>query len=232
MQRYCSRLESRWKMIREAPRLWLHSCKVTLNFMIKNIIFDIGNVLIKWQPAEVVKDVFPDEDAVILTQLIFKSPLWLDLNRGKMTEKEIIQIYHQTLGIDIAKLNKLMQMIKESMLPVDGSFDLLLNLSQSHYSLYALTDSVHEIMAYLKSKYDFWNLFKGIVCSADVGYLKPMPEIYMKLIQEYAINPAESVFIDDHPPNVEGARSIGMNSIQFFSARQCVNELNTIFNEN
>ena len=203
-----------------------------MNKKITNIIFDIGNVLIKWQPAEVVKVVFPDEDAVKLTQLIFKSPSWFDLNMGKMTEKEIIQIYHQTLGIDIAKLNKLMQMIKESMLPMDGSFDLLLNLSQSQYSLYALTDSVHEIMAYLKLKYDFWNLFKGVICSADVGYLKPMPEIYMKLIQDYAINPAESVFIDDHPPNVEGARSIGMHSIQFISAKQCLDELNKIFNEN
>jgi putative hydrolase of the HAD superfamily len=196
--------------------------------VIKNIIFDIGNVLVKWQPAEVVKIVFPDEDAARLTQLIFKSPAWLDLNMGKMTENEIIQIYHQTLGIDIAKLNKLMQMIKESMLPVEGSFDLLLNLSQSQYSLYALTDNVHEIMAYLKLKYDFWKLFTGVICSADVGYLKPMPEIYLKLIQDFAINPAESVFIDDHLPNVEGARSVGLHSIQFISARQCRDELNKI----
>lgn len=193
--------------------------------MIKNIVFDIGNVLIKWQPGEVVRKFFPNEDVEQLTRLMFKSPAWCDLNLGKMTESELIQLYHQTLGIEIAKLNELMQKIKESMLPVDHSFDLLNNLYQARYSLYALTDNVREIVSHLRAKYDFWKLFKGVICSAEVGYLKPSPEIYKKLITEYGIDPSESVFIDDLNSNVEGAKSIGMFGVHFLNVDQCVEEL-------
>ncbi len=196
--------------------------------VIKNIVFDIGNVMVKWQPTEVVRQIFPDQNAVQLTQLLFKSSYWLDLNLGKITEAELINIYHASMGIETQKLQKLMRSIKESMLPIDHSFELLSHLHQLRYSLYALTDNVHEIMSYLKLKYNFWNLFKGVVCSAEVGFLKPMPEIYKKLLDTYSLNPTETVFIDDHPPNVEGAKIAGMFAIQFSNVAQCIPELNKV----
>jgi len=195
--------------------------------MIKNIIFDIGNVIVQWQPATVVKRLFPEHDTVKLTEALFKSTPWYDLNLGKITESEITQIYHQTLGINIETLNRLMQEIKESLLPVDNNFILLTNL-YSQYTLYALTDNVREIMSYLKKKYDFWSKFKGIIVSAEVGYLKPDPAIYQELINQYEIDPAESVFIDDHLPNVQGAKSMNMHAIQFANVEQCIHELKKI----
>lgn len=193
--------------------------------MIKNVVFDIGNVILKWHPAGVVAKLFPEKDALVLTQKLFKSQTWLDLNLGKMTELELIHIYHQTLGIDIQILIQLMQEIKESLLPIEHSIELLGYLQSRGYSLYALTDNVREIMSYLKLKYDFWNLFKGIVVSAEVGYLKPSPEIYQKLINGYDINPSESVFIDDLLTNVQGAQSQGLHGIQFLHPRQCIHDL-------
>lgn len=194
--------------------------------MIKNIVFDIGNVIVKWQPNVVVSNFFPQADADQLTKLLFKSQDWLDLNLGKITEAELIQLHHRKLGIEVKKLQQLMQSIKESMLPVDQSFELLQYLSQSNYPLYALTDNVREIMVYLKSKYNFWDLFRGVICSAEVGYLKPMPEIYHALLNTYALLPQETVFIDDHLPNVEGAKTVKMVSFQFINVKQCVSELN------
>lgn len=192
--------------------------------MIKNIIFDIGNVIVKWQPAEVVAKLFPNENAAELTQAIFKSQIWYDLNLGKFSELEAINKLHLSLNIDIQQLNHLMYEIKESLLPVDDSFDLLTNLTQT-YSLYALTDNVHEIVSYLKNKYEFWNVFKGIVVSAEVGFLKPMQEIYSHLIELYQLNPAESIFIDDLLDNVNGAKSVGMHGIQFLDTAQCIRDL-------
>lgn len=193
--------------------------------MIKNIIFDIGNVILKWQPQAVVGRLFPDQDSQQLTQLMFKSPLWFDLNLGKITEAELIEIYHETLDIRVELLVRLMREIKESLLPVENSLDLLKNLHRSQYALFALTDNVHEIMAFLRAKYDFWNLFQGVVVSAEVGYLKPMKQIYQTLIDLYEINPAESVFIDDILRNVEGAQAVGMQGIHFLNAEQCAAEL-------
>jgi putative hydrolase of the HAD superfamily len=198
--------------------------------VIKNIIFDIGNVLLQWQPEGVVARFFPEQQTQALTQALFRSQHWRNLNLGKLTETELIHLYHRELGIDIDLLCQLMQEIKESLLPVGHSLELLKNLYEAGYSLFSLTDNVHEIMAYLKLKYNFWSLFKGVVVSAEVGYLKPMKEIYQKLIDLYDIDPQESVFIDDVRANVEGAKSVGLHGIQFFSTEQCALELNKIFN--
>ncbi len=196
--------------------------------MIKNIVFDIGNVLVRWQPTTVVESFFPQADAEQLTRLLFKSPDWLDLNRGKMTEAELIARQHKKLDIEVIKLQQLMQAIKESMLPIDQSFELLQHLSQLKYPLYALTDNVREIVNYLRKRYHFWDLFQGVVCSAEVGYLKPMPEIYQVLLSTYSLLPQETLFIDDHLPNVEGAKAVDMASFQFFNVQQCVTELNKL----
>ena len=117
-----------------------------------------------------------------------------------------------------------MAVIRDSLSPVDDSFDLLDKL-YLHYPLYALTDNVKELVHYLKSKYQFWSKFSGAIVSAEVGYLKPSPEIYQCLISEYYLVPAETLFIDDHMPNVEGARLTGMHAIQFKNAKQCSEEL-------
>lgn len=200
--------------------------------MIKNIVFDIGNVLLKWQPEAVVSRFFPDQDSQQLTKLLFRSPLWLDLNMGKMTEAELIEIYHQTLDIRVEILVRLMREIKESLLPVENSLELLKNLHRLQYSLYALTDNVHEIVTFLREKYDFLDLFRGVVVSAEVGYLKPMKQIYQTLINLYEINPAESVFIDDILRNVEGAQAVGMQGIHFLNANQCAAELKNKYSVN
>lgn len=196
--------------------------------MIKHIVFDVGNVLLKWQPSHVVSKLFPEKNAMEFTQSLFKSTTWYDLNLGKITESEALKIYHQTHGIAHEKLNSLLNEIKNSLLPVDNSLELLSSLYQSDYALYALTDNVREIMSYLKNKYNFWDKFTGIVVSAEVGYLKPAPEIYHHLLSTYAINPIEAVFIDDHLPNVIGARSVGMYGLQFINTKQCIDELSQL----
>ncbi len=190
--------------------------------MIKNIVFDIGNVLLRWDPLSVVENMFPAEhDPILLTQQLFKSDWWLAINRGEITEKELIQKYHELYDIDLPQLNNLMCAIRESLLPIRGSFDLLEKLYQSNYPLYALTDNTHEIMAYLKQKYDFWQKFKGVVVSAEIGYLKPSPLIYQNLLETYHLFPEETLFMDDILANVEGAKSVNMQALQFIDVEQC-----------
>lgn len=200
-----------------------------MNLMIKNIVFDIGNVLVKWDPLSVVKNIFPTvADPVQLTTLLFKSELWFAINRGEMSENELISKYHQTLNINIETLKELLEAIKESLVQIPGSFELLDNLYKAPYPLYALTDNTYEIMNYLQKRYDFWNKFKGIVMSAEIGYLKPSPQIYKHLLETYQLIPQETLFMDDYLINVEGARAVNMQAIQFVDAQQCVYELSQL----
>lgn len=194
--------------------------------MIKNIVFDIGNVLLRWDPLSVVKNIFPqDPDPETLTKQLFKSELWLAINRGEITEQQLIKKYHDSYGIDLATLNILMEAIRQSLLPLPGSFELLDKLYKTPYPLYALTDNTHEIMSYLRQKYDFWQKFKGVVVSADIGYLKPSPTIYRHLLETYQLIPQETVFMDDILMNVEGALAVNMQAIQCLDIKQCSRDL-------
>jgi len=193
---------------------------------IKNVVFDIGNVLIRWGPHDVVTTFFPQEKSPQdLTLRLFKSPLWYDLNSGKLTEKEALKLYSQQLAIPESKLHELMAAIKESLTPIEGSFELLEELYAKGTPLYSITDNVNEIVAFLRNRYNFFDKFSGIVISSEVGVLKPSPLIYKHLINSHHIVAEESVFIDDVLRNVEGAQDVGFHGIHFTDAAQCREEL-------
>lgn len=189
--------------------------------VIKNVVFDVGNVLLWWKPQRVVEEVFPQEDVNLLTLQMFKCDAWKDLNRGLLTLKELIDLYHRTLGIEKSKLELLMERIKESLTPIPGSLEFLKELADRGIPLYCITDNVHEIMDHLREEYDFWKYFQGVVVSADVGVLKPASEIYQHLLKTYHLKAEECLFIDDYNINVEGAKNMGMQSIIFTDAESC-----------
>ena len=192
----------------------------------KNIVFDVGNVLVRWDPQFIVNQVFPkDDEPTKLMLKIFKHQTWYDLNLGTITEREAINRYHQQLGIDVLRLEHLLHTVKESLVLVPGSVELLQRLHDKPFNLYALTDNTVEIMAYLKNKYRFWPLFKGIVVSAEIGYLKPSKEIYHYLLDHHQLKAHETIFIDDMAHNVEGAKALGIEAIQFTHIEQCIEAL-------
>lgn len=189
---------------------------------VNNIVFDIGNVLIRWAPLDIIQNYFGEEGiSQDLTLKIFKSPVWFDLNLGKLTEKEAIQIYSQQLDLPQAKLEGLMGAVRESLKPVDGSLELLDELYGKKVPLYSITDNVIEIVQFLRSRYDFFHKFSGIVVSAEIGVLKPSPLIYNRLIESHHLIPEETVFIDDLAKNVQGAIDVGLQGIHFTDAAQC-----------
>ncbi len=191
-----------------------------------NIIFDIGNVLVPWNPNAVIAQVFPDSDQAKLTQDIFKSELWLDLNRGKFSENELVQKLHSALGIEISKLKEAMDTVREHLLnPIPGSHELLRKLHEANYKIYALTDNTHEFVAFLEEHYAFWKCFRGVVNSADLGVLKPNPQIYQHLLTKYQLKADECVFLDDLSKNIAGAQHAGMHGIVFETTAQAVREL-------
>lgn len=193
---------------------------------IKNVVFDVGNVLVRWVPQDVVSALFPQEKSPQdLTAKIFKSPLWYDLNLGKLTEKEALKMYSQQLAIPELKIEELMIAIKESLVPLEGSFELLDELYAKGIPLYSITDNVNEIVAFLKARYNFFNKFLGVVISSELGVLKPSPLIYKHLIDSYHLIPEETVFIDDLLRNVQGAQDVGFHGIHFTNAAQCRQEL-------
>ena len=187
--------------------------------MIKNIIFDVGNVIVKWSPFTVIAEIFPNLDPKEFYEQI--KPIWLDLNLGKLSEKEAVNIYHQEFNIPKSQLDQLLEKFKTHQLPVAGSIELLEKLKQTGVNLYAITDNVKEIMEYHKNNSNFLHYFKDVIVSADICILKPDIRIYQYLLDKHNLKAEESLFIDDTLRNVEGAIAAGMKSFQFIDAKDC-----------
>ncbi len=196
---------------------------------IKNIVFDVGNVLITWNPKKLLQEIFPARDDIdTMLQKIYKDGFWIDLNAGKYTEEEAIKKHHSHLNFTQAELTELMLHTKKSLTVLQDSITLVERLHKAGYPLYVLTDNTIEIMQYLKQRYDFWRFFRGIVNSAEVGHLKPSPIIYQALLSNYKIKPEETVFFDDVLANVEGAKAMKMHAFQFTTAELCLQELENL----
>lgn len=190
---------------------------------IKHIVFDVGNVLVKWAPLEVINSVFPELDPKEFHQKMY--PTWIDLNLGRLSENEAINQYHTNLGLSKERLSNFMHELKRHQQPLEGSIELLTKLQKLEFNLFSITDNVKEIIEYHRKVSKFPPYFKDIIVSADIGILKPDSRIYRYLLEKHNLNPSETVFIDDILINVEGAIAVGMHAFQFVDYDSCEKQL-------
>ncbi|QYJ71331.1 HAD family phosphatase [Shewanella sp. FJAT-51649] len=196
---------------------------------IKNVIFDIGNVFVRWSPIEICRLTFGDNVELSATaSSIFNSDIWLDLNKGFFSESKAKQHFIRAFNFTENDIEALFFYVKESLIPIYGTQSLLERVKSSGYNVFALTDNVTEIIEHLQSRYTFWPAFDGVVTSCELGVLKPNPEIYQHLFNKFGLEPAECVFLDDMQHNIQGAKAVGMHGIQFLNATQCEDELITL----
>lgn len=193
---------------------------------VANIVFDIGNVFVRWAPLDFLKDSFPDEDPEAIFQKM--RPEWLDLNRGKMSLENGYERLHKITGLPAAGFRRFCAHTMQNATLDAGTFALQQRLKKAGIPLYWLSDNIHEIVAYYHAHYAFMALFDGGVSSASIGLLKPDPAIYQHLLFAHDLAPENCVFFDDIEANVEGARNVGMHSFVFTNAAQCEQDLRSI----
>lgn len=197
--------------------------------MIRNVIFDVGNVFVRWSPPEVVRRCF-DLDTGTAENLrraeaLFRGPIWIDLNLGKLTQAEAEAAYQTQLGLTKDETRNLFFHVKDHQDLIDGTVSIARRLKQSGYRVFGLTDNVREIVAHYKSRHRFWDLFEDAVVSAEIGLMKPSPAIFHHSLQTFNVAGAETVFLDDHPPNIDGARSVGIEARLFTTPDRCEDDL-------
>lgn len=196
---------------------------------IDNIVFDIGNVLVRWSPKEVIQRTFGESSETDkLIGQIFQNDLWTSLNLGLLSEEEAKRLYTQELDVTPSQVEKLFFHVKDTQDLIEGSVRILEALHVAGYSLFALTDNIREIVSYLKDRYTFWEYFLHATVSADVRCMKPYPEIFSHMLTHNNIDPGRTVFIDDLPTNIEGAQAVGISAILFANPEQCEIELKNL----
>ncbi|GEK11961.1 HAD family hydrolase [Pseudoalteromonas peptidolytica] len=193
---------------------------------IKHVIFDVGNVFVRWSPEEIIRLTFGSEcDVVGLSKQLFHSETWFAINRGELSEAQTKQAFIQHCRLTSEQAEELFFYIKESLIPLYGTLSLMQRLKAAGYSAYALTDNVHEIVSHLKARHTFWQYFDGEIISAELGCMKPGKAIFTHLLEHYQLAAGDCVFLDDVLANVEGAKQVGLHGIQFFNAAQAERQL-------
>lgn len=192
----------------------------------KNIIFDLGNVLIDFKPLDYVRskiDDFVKADEVY--QCIFRSPEWLMIDRGIVTEENAINSICDHNPELSSQIRLVMTDWYHMLTLINDVFEILQELKHKGYKLYFLSNYQLLAYEYILKEYPLFAYFDGGIFSFKEQLLKPEPEIYERLMKTYALRPEESIFIDDMKENIEAALNLGFSAIHFTSSAELREEL-------
>jgi 2-haloacid dehalogenase len=180
------------------------------------VVFDLGAVLIDWNPRYLYRQLIADPDEMERFLAEVTTMAWNhEQDRGRRWADAVEQLsdeHPEHADLIRAYHERWPEMLGDA---IDGSVAILAELRGAGVRLYALSNWSDETFHIALARYPFLAWFDGIVISGDVGEAKPEPEIYEALVARHDVVPAESVFIDDQPLNVEAARHLGFTAIRF-----------------
>lgn len=197
------------------------------NIPITTVIFDLGGVLIDWNPRYLYRKLFSSEEEVDWFLANICTSEWNDeQDAGRSFEEatnELIRKFPEYREPIAAWYARWQETISG---PIQGTVDILKSIKESEkYRLYALTNWSAETFPWAFENFKFLHWFEGIVVSGIEKCRKPLPEFFHILFDRYQIQPAESLFIDDNLKNIAGAQALGLNTITFTSPQQLSKEL-------
>ncbi len=194
--------------------------------MIKNIILDMGNVLLRFDP-EVSLNAYVEtaEDKSIIRKELFEGPEWILGDYGTITNaqryepvsKRVPQRLHKQLKNCVEHWDICME-------PIDGAMNFCEYIRQKGYGIYVLSNACSLFYTYFP-RFAEVSYFDGVMVSSDVHMIKPEAGIYDLFLHTYHLIPEECLFIDDRPENVEGAQKANINGFIF------TGDFNTIIKE-
>jgi 2-haloacid dehalogenase len=195
--------------------------------VINTIIFDLGAVLIDWNPHYLYRNLFADEQEMKHFLANITTPDWNEEQDAGRTLKEgtelLVQQHPQHEANIRAFYGRWDEMLGDA---IEGTVEIFKQLKDSgRYKIYALTNWSAETFPVALKRYDFLNWFDGIVVSGTEKMRKPAPEFYTLLLTRYNVNAQEALFIDDNLRNVLAAEKMGIASIHFTSPEQLKEEL-------
>ncbi|MGI9387127.1 MAG: HAD family hydrolase [Methyloligellaceae bacterium] len=193
------------------------------------VIFDMGGVLIDWDPRHLYRKLIPDEQAMEVFLANVCHHEWQEKqNDGRPWAEAIaerVALYPEHRDLIEAYWQRWPETMGGA---IDGTVATLDALRGRGIRLYGLTNWSAETFPFARQRFEFLDWFEGIVVSGEVGMRKPSPEIFAHLFEQFGLDPADAVFVDDHMPNIEGARSLGLESHFFTSAENLRSYLKTV----
>jgi 2-haloacid dehalogenase len=193
---------------------------------IEVVVFDLGGVLVDWNPRHLYRQLFGDDVAMERFLAEVCSPEWnerqdagrpwreaiADLVARHPDQAPLITAYHQRWP----------EMLRGE---IPDAVEVLTELKALGLRLYALTNWSHETFPVARRRFAFLDCFDGIVVSGEERLIKPDPAIFRRLLTRYDITPAHAVYIDDSPRNVVAAADVGLHALRFVDAHRLREDL-------
>ncbi|MDK2813374.1 MAG: hypothetical protein PWQ08_629 [Clostridiales bacterium] len=187
--------------------------------MYKNIVFDIGGVIVDYDPKGYLSKLFNNAELEeFLYSIIFDSEEWKLLDQGKITRALAERRMLEAAGQHHYEAQLVLDDWRELMITKLDTVDLILALRHSGHHLYFLSNIPEDVYLLFQQRRRFMQLFEGGVPSFAAKTAKPDPEIFKLLLNTYELSAAETIFIDDSPINVAAAEALGITGLRFKSA--------------
>lgn len=195
--------------------------------MIKNIIFDVGRVLVKWEPQKTMKELGMTETEIeAVSDALFNSGLWNETDRSVIPDEEIFRQFVERAPEQEKNIRLFWENLDKAIVQFDYVLPWIKALKKAGYRIYILSN-------YGKWTYDstkdnalsFLSEVDGAIFSYEIKIIKPDIRIYQALLEKYNLNPKECVFMDDLEANIDGAKEAGINGIVFKSKEDAVEQL-------
>lgn len=182
----------------------------------KNIIFDMGNVLVEWNPRNIVARFTDDKDKIEkISKALFETPEWDKLDEGTISEEEVLNTAKSKLPKEFHDdLEEVFDNWHYCLPIISETSTLVKTLHSKGYGVYLLSNACKRFPL-LKRDIHCMRFMDGCVVSYQEKCCKPAKEIYRRLFDKYNLNPSECLFIDDREENCGGARNAGMDAYKY-----------------
>lgn len=192
----------------------------------KAVVFDLGGVLIDWDPRHLYRKLLADEAAVEEFLATVCTPEWnAELDRGRPFAEGVAELVerHPEHAAAIAAYHERWPEMVAGDLP--GTVEVLAELRAAGVPLYALTNWSAETFAITRGRFEFLEWFDGLLVSGEERVTKPDPAIFQLLLDRFGLDPTATVFVDDSEANVAAARRLGFDAIGFTGHEELRREL-------
>ena len=192
------------------------------------IIFDLGDVLIKWSSKT--------KTSISSTTLraILSSPIWFDYERGRLSEEDCYASVGAAFRLEAHEIRRAFDQARDSLEADDRLISLIRELkaqSDGQLRVFAMSNISLPDYAVLRTKPTDWSIFDQIFTSGAAGERKPDPEFYKHVLKKTNVDPARTIFIDDRLENILSARSVGLHAIVFDTSEAVERALRNLFGD-
>lgn len=198
----------------------------------KAVVFDVGGVIVQWQPLQLMREHLPSVAADEAYAQVFQSWApgadWLAFDRGAVEPEALVDRIARRTGYPHAAIESLVGAIGAHLKPMPDSVALLARVRAAGHALGLLSNMPRPYADHLESTHDCFGWFDHRAWSGRLGLVKPDRAFFDHVLEQLAVAPSQAVFIDDHIGHVEAARRYGWSAVHFQSAAQAEQDLRAL----